>query len=616
MMKKEGIFRIALVAGIVFFTYQYGFGPIKFEKNKDIPSGKEYWSQQLIQTGESDYDVVVYGAEPQGVSAALSAARLGAKTLLISEDADAGGIITQCLVPELELPYGQDNKILNGGLLAELNKELGENFSDQEYLDIVDKLLSAEESLKVIYNTSLTGVSMSGVYLDEVELSSSEGTKTVSGKMFIDASDGAELLEACQVPNFSGSADLNMEDSYMPVSLNFELSLRDGSAADYKEINTLVSSNAFYEELKKYPALSGNVGLDDFSICSTQDNKVVISGVQFSGINVLDAEELAEAYIKAADEVENLALYLSKEFKQFSGYTFSRAAQNLRVRESRHYYGKYILTVQDILGNRFFDETIAMGSYPVRIDKFAVRGSFIAGSSVQYGIPLGCLVPEKTSNLLMAGPRISYSSLASGSAGNIGTSIGTGEAAGALAVFCAARSESPAFINNKHENYAEFEEMLKEKNMYLPEKEIETNDSDNWSYSAAGKLITLGLVAGGMDNNLRYDNKAAQKDLAFILINGIYRVDKNIYSKELYDRLRPFITNDSLTFERTVSMIGALYGLEGTIDEVYKKLCEQHCINSIMQQRLEDRENLTMDEVYYLGAYSIQHFTGKDITGL
>ena len=183
-------------------------------------------------------------------------------------------------------------------------------------------------------------------------------------------------------------------------------------------------------------------------------------------------------------------------------------------------------------------------------------------------------------------------------------------------MFCAARSESPAFINNKHENYAEFEEMLKEKNMYLPEKEIETNDSDNWSYSAAGKLITLGLVAGGMDNNLRYDNKAAQKDLAFILINGIYRVDKNIYSKELYDRLRPFITNDSLTFERTVSMIGALYGLEGTIDEVYKKLCEQHCINSIMQQRLEDRENLTMDEVYYLGAYSIQHFTGKDITGL
>ena len=614
MMKKEGIFRIALVAGIVFFTYQYGFGPFKSEKNKDVPSGREYWAQQLIQTGEADYDVVVYGAEPQGVSAALSAARLGAQTLLISEDADVGGIMTACLVPNLELPYGQDNKILNGGLLAELNKDLGNNFSDIKYLDVVNKLLSTEESLKILYNTSISGVSMSGVYLDAVELSSGEGIKTVSGKIFIDASEGSELLEACRVPYYTGSGDLNMEDSYMPVSLNFELSVRDESKADIKEINTLVSSSVFYETLKKYKALNSNVGLDDFSICFTQDNKAVISGVQFSGVNVLDTETLDEAYKKAVDEAKNLALFLSDEFKQFSGYTFSRAAQSLRVRESKHYYGKYMLTVQDILENRFFDETVAMGSYPVRIDKFAVRGSFIAGRSVQYGIPLGCLVPEKTSNLLMAGPRISYSSLASGSAGAIGTSIGTGEAVGALAVFCAARSESPAFINNKHEKYAEFEEMLKEKNMYLPEKDIEAKYKDNWSYAAAEKLITLGLVAGGIDNDLRYDSEAAQKDLAFILINGIYRVDKINYSKELYDRLRPFIINDGLTFEGTVSMIGALYGFEGTTDEVYKKLCEQHRINNIMQQRLEDREDLTMDEVYYLGAYSIQHFTGKDIT--
>lgn len=521
--------------------------------------------------------------------------------------------MTACLVPELELPYGQDNKILNGGLLAELNKELGKNFSDKKYLDVVNKLLSAEESLDVLYNTYISGVSMSGVYLDSVELNSGEGIKTVSGKMFIDASEGSELLEACRVPYYTGSGDLNMEDSYMPVSLNFELSARDGLKADIKEINTVVSSNAFYEILKKYTALNSNVGLDEFSVYSAQDNKVVIGGLQFSGVNVLDNEELDEAYKKAVDEAKNLALFLSDEFKQFSGYTFSRAAQSLRVRESKHYYGKYMLTVQDILDNRYFDETVSMGSYPVKIDKFAVRGSFIAGSCVQYGIPLGCLVPEKTSNLLMAGPRIYYSSLASGSAGAIGTSIGTGEAAGALAVFCAARSENPAFISIEHEKYAEFKEMLKEKSMHLPEKEIEAKYRDNWSYPSARRLVTLGLVAGGIDNDLRYENEATQKDLAFILINGIYRMDKINYSKELYDYLRPFITNDSLTFERTVSMIGTLYGFEGTTDEVYKKLCEQHRINNIMQQRLEDRENLTMDEVYYLGAYSIQHFTGKDI---
>lgn len=613
-MKKEGVFRLALVAGIIFFTYQYGFGPLQSGKNKDVGSGRKYWSEQLAQSGEADYDVVVYGAEPHGISAALSAARLGAHTLLISNDENVGGIITECLIPELELPYGQDDKILNGGLLAEFNKELGDKFSDKKYLEVVNKLLSAEDTLEVRYNSVISDVSMSGVYLDAVELKSGEETSSVSGKIFIDASDDAELLEACQVPYYTGSGDLNMEDSFMPVSLNFELTVKEGAKVESKEINSLVSSSTFYEELKKYPALNSNVGVDGFSIFSTDDNKVVISGLQFSGVNVLDDDALDEAYKNAADEAKNLAAFLSDEFKQFSGYSFSRTAQSLRVRESKHYYGKYMLTVQDIMDNRFFEDTVAMGSYPVWIDKFAAKGSFIAGRGVQYGIPLGCLIPEKTSNLLMAGPRSSYSSLASSSAGTIGTSIGTGEAAGALAVFCAARNENPGFVNTEHEKYAEFEEMLKEKSMHLPEKEIETKYKDNWSFPAAEKLVTLGLVAGGSDNNLKYDNKTSEKDLAFILINGIYRMDKTIYSKELYDRLRPFITNDSLTFDRAVGLIGALYGFEGTTDEVYEKLCHQHRINDIMQQRLEDREVLTMDEVYYLGAYSIEHYTGKDIT--
>ncbi len=612
-MKKEGIFRLALVAGIIFFTYQYGFGPLQLGENRDVGSGRKYWSEQLSQSGKADYDVVVYGAEPQGVSAALSAARLGAHTLLISNDEDVGGIITKCIIPELELPYGQDEKILNGGLLEELHKELGDRFSDKKYLEVVNKLLSAEDTLEVRYNTTISDVSMSGAYLDAVELKSGDGTSSVSGKMFIDATDDAELLEACQVPYYTGSGDLNMEDSFMPVSLNFELSIKKGAKVESKEINSLVRSNTFYEVLQKYPALNSNVGVDGFSIFPTDDNKIVVSGLKFSGVNVLDGDALDEAYKNAVDEAKNLAEFLSDEFKQFSSYSFSRAAQSLRVKESKHYYGKYMLTVKDIVDNKFFEDTVAMGSYPIWIDKFAAKGSFIAGRGVQYSIPLRCLVPEKTSNMLMAGPRSSYSSLASSSAGTIGTSIGTGEAAGALAVFCAARNENPGFVNTKHEKYAEFHEMLKEKNMYLPKKEIEMEYKDNWSYPAAEKLVTLGLVAGGYDNNLKYDHKAAQKDLAFILINGIYRVDKTIYSKELYDRLRPFITNDSLTFDRAIDLVGALYDFKGTTQEVYEKLCHQHRINDIMQQRLEDREVLTMDEVYYLGAYSIEHYTGKDI---
>ncbi|NLV35258.1 MAG: FAD-dependent oxidoreductase [Clostridiaceae bacterium] len=616
MKKTLNAFRFILIAATVLFSYIYGFQPLQANQRKAAGSGRKYWSEQLAQANGADYDVIVYGGEPQGLSAAISAARLGAKTLLISEGADAGGIITNCLIPELEKPLGQKNKLLNGGILEEMDDKLGNGFSKEKYLTVINELLDGEDTLDVRYNTSIAGVSMSGVYLDRLELRTEKGKETLSGKIYIDASNSGNLLDACKVPYFTGSGDLNMEDSFMPVSLNFEMISMNGAIDSVDKINELLNGDEFHNKVRNYQVMSKNAVLENPFAYLTGDSTIVMSGLQLTGIDVSDQDKLKDAYSSAIDEAKNFLAFLSANFQEFGSYSFSRAAERLRVHEHKHYKGNYLLTVQDIMNNRFFDETVAMGSHPVLIGKFAARGSFVAGNPVQYGVPLRCLVPEKMANLLMAGPQISYSSLAASSAGTIGTSIATGEAAGALAVFCAARNENPGFVDKNHEQYSDFKQMLKDKGMYLPNSRISSKHSkykDNWSYPSAAKLISLGLVAGGADNNLKYDEKAKQMDLAFILINGIYRLDESIYTKELYDRLRPFINNEDLTYDAAVAVMGALYDIEGSTQEVYTGLCERNCINDIMQKRLEDKEELTMDEVYYLGAYSLQHYTGKRI---
>ena len=43
---------------------------------------------------DSNYDVIVYAAEPEGVAAAVSAARNGMKTLLLENDSALGGLMT------------------------------------------------------------------------------------------------------------------------------------------------------------------------------------------------------------------------------------------------------------------------------------------------------------------------------------------------------------------------------------------------------------------------------------------------------------------------------------------------------------------------------------------
>lgn len=612
-MKKKYVFRIVLVICTFFLVFQFVVKPIMPKYNENVETDGIYWSDQLSSDRTTDYDVIVYGAEPQGISAALSSARLGARTLLISQTENAGGIITNCMIPELEVPVNQKGEILNGGILVEMNSRLGDSFSSEKYIATVNEMLKAEGNLKVLYNTSIKGVTRSGTYLEALQLLTKEGEKNISSRMFIDASDDGALLEASKVPYINGSGDLNMEDSYIPVSLNFEMKdiTNTGNKAD--AINRLLRSSEFYSKLQKYKTLNKQTRVDRIHVFFIDANRVIISGLEISRVNVLDKKELEEGFLNAVEEAKNLSLFLSDRFEEFGSYQFTKTAETLRIRESRHYRGIYTLTVNDILDSEFFTDTVAMGSYPVQIGKFAVRGSFIAGKGAQYGIPIGCIVPERTSNLLMAGPVISYSSLAASSAGTIGTGIATGEAAGAAAVYCAARNEIPVNLNPSHEKYSEFESILIGKKMFLPNDDMVNQKVENWAYPAARKLLSLGLIAGGEKNDLQFEVEAEQKDLAFILINGIYRVDKDAYTMDLDARLRPFITNDSLTYDSTVRMLGALYGYEDNTDVLFKKLQQQNRINKVMQLKLDKSRILTMEETYYLGIYSIMNYTGKDI---
>lgn len=616
MINKDKLFRVVMIASLVFLTYQFGLRPIFFRNKDVIKADRQYWSELLPKDGSHDYDVIVYGSEPQGIAAAVSSARLGASTLLISEDYEMGGNISRCLIPELEIPLDTDKKKLNGGIMEELSNMTGDYFNAEQYITAVNELMQSQDNLRAIAGSSITGVNMAGNRIDSVTVRTKDGMMDISAGMYIDASDGGTLLDFSGVPYFKGSADLNLENSYIPVSLNFEMAKAGSSAPEGSGRKT--GKAIFGNELISYQPQSKKIRLDDLAIYFLPDNKAIVSGLQIAGVDTLDSVKMDEAYAMAAKEAENLSTYLSQSFIELKDYKFSKAAQSLRVMESKHYKGKYTLSVKDILDERYFADTAAMGSYPVMISKLAVKGSFIAGKPSRYSIPLRCLVPDGVLNLLMAGPRISYSSLASGSACTIGTSIATGEAAGAAAVLCVARNESPLFINEGYDYFEEFGATLAGKGMYLPDRTSKFKYKNNWSYESFQQLVSLGLLAGGADNDMKYENTAAQKDLAYILINGIYRLDRDSYTESLNKRLKPFINNDNLTFDSLVRMLGALYDIEGEPDTVYEKLYEQQRINGIFRDRLgklkTNAEIITMDMVYYIGAYSIRSYTGKDVS--
>lgn len=85
----------------------------------------------IIQAEEVDlgsYDVIVCGAEPEGIAAAVSASRNGLKTLLIDEREIPGGLYTCGMLAMIDLNYdGGTEKlpIVNQGLFAEMYQSIG-----------------------------------------------------------------------------------------------------------------------------------------------------------------------------------------------------------------------------------------------------------------------------------------------------------------------------------------------------------------------------------------------------------------------------------------------------------------------------------------------------------
>lgn len=85
-------------------------------------------NQHLFQSAEQwpvygTYDVVVIGAGPGGVGAAISAARQGMRVILIERYGFPGGVATLSSCPVF-LGYSLDNRQIISGLAEELVRAL------------------------------------------------------------------------------------------------------------------------------------------------------------------------------------------------------------------------------------------------------------------------------------------------------------------------------------------------------------------------------------------------------------------------------------------------------------------------------------------------------------
>lgn len=480
------------------------------------------WQNPVFE--QEQYDVIVMGTEPEGIAAAVSAARNGMKTLLLGEDTALGGLMTIGQLNFIDMCESRDGTILTQGFFKEFYDAVGGSAFDitearNFFLDVV----TAEPLLTLRTENDFKAPIMDddaiiGIITDECGVE-----RSYYGSRIIDATVDADVAAASGVPYTYAGEDIGERDRQMGVTLVFELSgvnwnkvwlhlnWQRFKAEVFKQGSTDMGATdktawGYTSEGYAYEPHNDMMRLRGFNIARQNNGNVLINALIIFGVDPLSEESKAEGIARAQAEMEYLIPYIQDNFKGFEKAKLAGTAEQLYVRESRHIIGEYQLTIDDVLENRDQWDKIAVGAYPVDVQPTATQTyGTVIGSPDKYAVPFRSLVPLQIENLLVIGRSASYTSLAAGSARVIPLGMAEGDAAGVACAYSLHHNISFRDITVDPKAIADIQVALKMQGAYLPDFEVVDDIMNHWAYPGVKVLRSLGILDGGYGNDYKLD---------------------------------------------------------------------------------------------------------------
>jgi len=180
-----------------------------------------------------------------------------------------------------------------------------------------------------------------------------------------------------------------------------------------------------------------------FSI-TTIPGVVTINSTSMLGYNPTNADDLTRAALEGREQISTVAAFFRKYAPGFERAFVLDSAAALGVRESRRIVGVHTLTEDDCIAGRKSDQDIGRGAYS--LDVHEPSGKIVhkhVRDGESYGVPYGCLLPQRLEGVLVAGRCISSDRYANGSVRNQAHIQAIGQAAGTAAALCIAHGYRP-----------------------------------------------------------------------------------------------------------------------------------------------------------------------------
>jgi glycine/D-amino acid oxidase-like deaminating enzyme len=408
----------------------------------------------------AETDVLVVGSGAAGSSAAIAAARNGARTLICERYGFLGGTSTLVLDTfyGFYTPGSKSRKVVGGvadDVVAGLRSQdacferpntygAGTGITyHPELLKVVWERLAAEAGVRVLLHAWVQDVLREGDRLAGVVVATKSGLQALRARIIIDASGDADVCAAAGVP-FEQAGELEPAQTLTTSFRMANVDLARRKTVGKDELHRLMAEAA--EAGYALPRREGS----DHAMPILGFTSTIMTRVQSFErrggrvVNATDPALLSAAEQEGRRQALEYARFLRDRVPGYERASFAGFGAQIGIRETRRVHGDYRLTAEDVLGARQFDDQIGLCGAPIE-DHHGGRDTrwqcLPDGTCV--GIPYRTLLPKGIDGLLVAGRCFSATHDAHASVRSMGQCMAMGQAAGTAAALASMRRLPP-----------------------------------------------------------------------------------------------------------------------------------------------------------------------------